>query len=406
MMKKYIIYFLFISLIFTSCVKQQVATDLDQTFSKYFGLHLKNEGVDVKQLQDGGYLVLGTTTNDEGRNSVYMMRTNNFGNPTWAKEIEGSENETGVGLQVLPDGNFIVVGNVFVSDSVKVMLHKIDNSGNVLWVRQVAYQDKVLGEFKRQFANSLQLTSSGGIVIAGKVEYNTASAAMLIFTDINGLNPEFSIHPKLKSTTKSKSEARYISEMMDGKFIVIGATDNTINSKGLSYVLISIVKKYDLEYSFSTNAYFGGVVNDTGYCVKVISDSSFMCLGSKATTDSGANINIFKIKMNSNDGFDKEWEKSFGTLNNDKASSLEMISKNEFALTGTVLQSNGNSSTLFHKFDGVGNVIVSKSFGLTGKHSARKLVKTNDNGFAIVGSNENSTFSLINLMKIMDNGDY
>ena len=404
-MRKILICVFLFCLLQLSCLREKLAPESEQSFNKYYGLNLSNEGIDAKQLGDGGFIVLGSTTNGSGIKSMCLVKTDIFGNPEWAKQIDGVKNEIGIGIQVLPDGNFIVVANLFSGDSVKISLRKISNSGNVLWAKQYAI-------LSRQFANNVQLTSSGGIVIAGRVEKNLATAALLIFTSIDGDKSDSVVNPQsiFKSTATSKNpsnyEAKYITEIKSGKFIVVGSSNYKLGSHGLSDVIISTVNTTGNIHKLATTKFFGGTKSDSGYCIKAITDSTFICLASKSTIDSGANIYLFKFKLNTNDGFDMIWEKNYDTPNDDKATSMEMISKDEFAITGTTMQKNGNSSTMFLKVDGNGNEITSKTYGFSGKRSGKKLVKTIDNGFVIVGSNENSTFSMINLMKIMNNGDF
>jgi hypothetical protein len=343
LMRRIIFYTLCVSLIISACSKEQVAPGLVQSFQKYYGLNRSNEGIDVKQLSDGSYIVLGTVSTEAGGTAMYLVKANKFGNPEWAKQISGNDKETSSGLQILPNGNYLLAGNIVIGDSVKIILRKIDDLGNTLWTKQYA-------KLGKQRANNIQLTSKGGIIVAGNIDKNNYTSAMLLFTNIDGNNPEYLIYPQ----TTSNYDAKYVSELNNGRFIIAGSTDFKFSTHGLRDVFVCLVNTYSNSHSWSSSALFGGTGNDYGECIRTISDSIFVCVGTKTTSDSGTNVYATKFRLNNNDGFDVDWEKSLGTPGNDITTSF-VLTDNELAISGSQLKSDGNSSVLFIKTDNLGN---------------------------------------------------
>ena len=126
------------------------------------------QGNDVKQCEDGGFIVAG---------NKLLRRTDRNGNLLWYKTLSINANS----LQITSDGGFIVAGSKAkkYGSSQTGFLIKTDRHGNVLW-------EKGYAEGK---ANSIQITSDGGFIVAGKIGYGAGSNNFfnyLFKTDRNG----------------------------------------------------------------------------------------------------------------------------------------------------------------------------------------------------------------------------
>ena len=106
-------------------------------WSKTIGTPTADAGSFVQQTTDGGYILFGTTGNDNmgGDTDYYLVKTNSLGEILWEKTYGGEKHELGRSARQTSDGGFILAGisNSFIPDSTVVYLVKTDSAGNLEW---------------------------------------------------------------------------------------------------------------------------------------------------------------------------------------------------------------------------------------------------------------------------------
>lgn len=122
-------------------------------WQRCIGGSVNDDGGDVLQTTDGGYIAIGRTysTNDDaignhGDDDILFSRLDASGNLLWAKCFGGSDHEMPGSLHVDSDGNYLFNGGTWsvdgdVSDTTfgpKMWFVKIDTTGNILWQRTYA----------------------------------------------------------------------------------------------------------------------------------------------------------------------------------------------------------------------------------------------------------------------------
>jgi hypothetical protein len=123
----------------------------------------EDAGFSVQQTPDIGYIVVGRTNSfGAGGWDVYLAKTNSQGSPTWTKTYGGTGDDWGSSVQLTSDGGYIVAGrtNSFGAGGYDVYLIKTNAQGDTLWTR-------TFGGAGDDWANSVQQTSDGGYIIAG-----------------------------------------------------------------------------------------------------------------------------------------------------------------------------------------------------------------------------------------------
>ncbi len=116
-------------------------------------------GYSVKQTSDGGYILLGDS-NSSGDESFYMIKTNSSGDTLWTKTYsKGNLNNEGYEIKQTLDNGYIFVGEINNSNSPerKIYLAKTDPFGDTLWTKT----------YVQGSGNGLDITSDGGYVIVG-----------------------------------------------------------------------------------------------------------------------------------------------------------------------------------------------------------------------------------------------
>ena len=86
-------------------------------WQKTFGGSLNDEGNDIVQDIDGGYLIAGRSgsndgdvTGNHGSPDFWVVKLNASGSLIWQKSLGGSSDDSAESIQLTPDGGFILVG--------------------------------------------------------------------------------------------------------------------------------------------------------------------------------------------------------------------------------------------------------------------------------------------------------
>ena len=156
----------------------------DTLWTRTFGGSAYDVANCVIQTSDGGFVVTGATNSFSGTifNDVYLIKTDINGNTQWTKTYGGTDTDEGYQVQQTTDGGFIIVGTTesYGVKSGDVYLLRIDSNANLLWT-------KTYGGTSYDVANSLVQTLDGGFVIAGSADSFEGNYNMyLIRTDMNG----------------------------------------------------------------------------------------------------------------------------------------------------------------------------------------------------------------------------
>ena len=139
-------------------------------------------GMSVQQTDDGGYVACCTRWNSNRETDAALVRTDSTGQLLWVKNYGGGREDWGNSLAKTLDGGFVIAGNTANNGTTgfDVWLIKTDADGDTLWTRTYGGIDNDMGY-------SVQATSDGGYVIAGKTwSEGLRSQVLLIKTDAEG----------------------------------------------------------------------------------------------------------------------------------------------------------------------------------------------------------------------------
>ena len=87
--------------------------------------------------QDGGLLLIGTVPSNEGlefgrgKNDLYLIKMNAFGEVAWQKSIGSRDEDVGVAALQASDGGYLLLGTSLFAGLETVLLIKTDNNGNI-----------------------------------------------------------------------------------------------------------------------------------------------------------------------------------------------------------------------------------------------------------------------------------
>jgi hypothetical protein len=150
-----------------SCTNYSLSETQKTSFLKYFALDIEdNEGSDVIQTLDGGYIILSNFNRQEIQDSdkdIMIVFCNEFGNKSNNSPIYLGTNGYDRGNSIIRSGDgYIVVGSSLV-DSIKLgYMARINNTGQLIW------QHNYGGYAEMEFNEVIQ-HQDGGYILTGYV---------------------------------------------------------------------------------------------------------------------------------------------------------------------------------------------------------------------------------------------
>ena len=136
----------------------------------------------IQQTIDGGFIVTGHPGGNVGLSDAWILKLNSDGSIDWQKTYGGEDDDKTYSIQQTIDGGYIVAGETWsfgegISDA---WILKLNSDGSIDW--QKTYGGEV---FDR--ARSIQQTSDGGYIVAGRTDSFTGSSdAWILKIDSNG----------------------------------------------------------------------------------------------------------------------------------------------------------------------------------------------------------------------------
>jgi len=132
----------------------------------YFGGVNTDQGRSIQQMTDGGYIIIGNSDfSGDGNQDIWLIRINSQGDSLWTKTFGGSGLELGADVQILEDGGFILLGSTesFGNGSSDIWLIKTDSQGDTTWT-------KTFGDNSSDYGKSILKTPDDGYIIRGVTE--------------------------------------------------------------------------------------------------------------------------------------------------------------------------------------------------------------------------------------------
>jgi len=318
-------------------------------------------------------------TDAERRNKVANMKTTILflilllalsALASWERTFGGSEYDYGFSVEQTSDGGYIIAGKTssFGADSGDVYLVKTDDSGDTVWTR-------TYGGSSNDYGESVAQTSDGGYIVAG-VSYSYGaggSDVYLIKTDAEG--------DTIWTRTYGGSQNDYgysVAQTADGGYIVAGYTA----SFGEGSYDVYLVKTDDSGDTVWTRTY-GGSGYDVSYSVAQTADGGYILAGGTDSYGAGQD-DVYLIKTDA-DG-DSLWTRTYGGSVDDCGYSVSQSGDGGYIVAGwTHSFGAGSADVYIVKTDGVGDTIWTRTYGGSGYDVGLSISQTSDGGSIITG---------------------
>ncbi|HEX5154116.1 MAG TPA: T9SS type A sorting domain-containing protein [Parafilimonas sp.] len=319
-------------------------------WQKSLGGSSMDRGTAAKQTPDGGYIVAGNTSSDDGdvssnhgKYDYWIVKLNSSVGIQWQKSLGGSGLEITYSIELTPDGGYVIAGYSDSDDGdvsgnhgdFDMWIVKLDSAGIIQW-------QKSLGGSSYDGGSSIALTSDGGYIVAGD--------SWSVDGDVSG------------------------------------------NHGGRDMWIVKLNSTGTLEWQKS----FGGSDYDRATWIKETSDGGYIVIGDTQSNDGDVSGNhggsdIWIIKLNS--GGSIEWQKIIGGSNHDYAGTIEQTSDGGYIVAaepvsndGDVRDNHGATDYWIIKLNDSGAVQWQKSLGGSDIDIARSIKQTPDDGYIIAGS--------------------
>jgi len=336
----------------------------------------------VKQTTDGGYVLAGYGPNyDEWEDptqppprDAYLIKTDAEGNKQWQKYYGGTGFDSAYSVQQTKDGGFIFVGySVFsYGEDEDVYLVKTDVDGDEQWY-------KTFDISKGDQAYSVQQTSDGGYIIAGRTSIRGQLDALLIKVNAQGTE-------EWHKTFGGElfDEFYSVQQTTDGGYIIAGYT----KSYGYEREYVSegdkniYLVKTDSQGNEQWHKTFGGPHDDDARSVQQTADGGYIIAG--ITFNKYDDAYLIKTDAKGNE----QWHNTYGGSKTDQASAVQQTSDGGYIVVGyTVSYGNGNDAYLV-KTDALGNEQWYKTLGGVRLDTGFSVQQTSDGGYIIAGVTE------------------
>jgi hypothetical protein len=401
----------------------------DTLWTKTYNYNIWEYGQDVKQLDDGGFIILSYQLETFWtQENTFLIRTNEYGDPLWTKSLNHDIDEPSR-LIVNSDNTFTIVGNVYVTSEPDLAVSKIKDSGEAQWVKYhgispsegssiIESNDgglaavgstgsfgdgrndiwllkmdqhgdtlwtRTFGTLDDELGSCIRQTNDGGYIICGYTQINSSqpyqvSDAMLIKTNSTG--------ELIWSRTYGdglSTEFHSVVQTGDGDYISVGNT----RVSGTSNTHIWILKTDQ-----NGDSLWSRIIaepNSAATCIIEVSDTSFAITGWKKGVDQNLYIWLSEIDTNGNTLFAQTY--NIRGLGNSVCKSQD---------GGFVVSAMDNDKIIVIKTNDSGQIQWEKYFNVTSNHYLEcNLNITTDGGYIIISNNNDDLY----LIKIDDLGN-
>ena len=355
------------------------------TMIKNYGGTQNERGYSVKQTSDGGYVIVGSSTSyGAGGSDLWILKVDGLGEFSWSKTYGGQGNDIGRDITQTSDGGYIITGYTKSFSSggdMDLWLIKTDANGE-----SCLYSDggtcsensskwiKSFGTSGNDYGNSVQETSEGDFIVAGKsgripsvFVIKTNSSGEKIWENLYGTGPG--------------DRAQYIIERQDLGFLIVGKENaNNVDDK---LCLINI----DTDGTEVWHSLYGGGGADGGNHISEVSGGGYIIAGATKSYGNGNWDDLWLVKTST--GGSMEWQKTFGGSYTETGNYTHEKDEGGYMVTGSTESiGQGFYDIWVVSTDYTGNEIYSQTFGGSMDDKAIRGARGNSGELLIIGYTE------------------
>ncbi len=362
----------------------------------------------VQQTSDGGYIIVGFSASNDGDVSgwhgnidFWVVKLDSSGEIEWQKMLGGTQAEVAYSVQQTNDGGYIVAGYTTSNDG-DVSGHHGDKD---FWVVKLSGQgeiewQKTLGGSNEEEARSIRKTSDGGYIVCGW-SFSTDGDVTVNFGYFDvwvvKLNESGEIQwQKSYGGGTGADKANCIRQTNDGGYILTGETssnDGDVSGYHGSedFWVLKLSNTGAIEWQKS----LGGSGIDAAYCIQQTTDGGYIVAGLMSSNDGDITLHhgffdYWVVKLSA--AGDLQWQKSLGGSDSDWGRSIWQTSDGGYVVSGEtsssdgdVMLNDGGIDCWVVKLNEAGEIQWQKTFGGTNRETCRFINQTSDGGYVVTG---------------------
>jgi hypothetical protein len=422
---KTIPFLLFLSLIIISCGKDdspspepEISGDVEMV--KTYGGSNIDQAASVVEATDGSFVILGTTRSNDGDitdktgsdSDFWLLKIKKDGEIVWSKTYGGSNDESAARITKTNDGGYLLSGFTTSNDGdvsgnegfQDYWILKVDASGTILW-------DKNFGFAGSDQAFKAFQTTDGGYFITGFFDVSASNGGgndMQRGTQ-HGVGEYWGIR---LDANGNKLWRRYFGgtnndrsydawQTDDGGFLMTGTSesidyDKTDPKGSYDYWAVRITADGDLVWTKS----FGGSEIDNSYASTKTNDGNYIMVGDSRSSDQDITApkgggDAWMVKFD--DSGNKIWQKSFGGSDFDTSHSIFQRSNGNYIIAGNsrsndgdLPKNNGGNDAWIFGVGENGDLKFQEVVGGSSLDFASEAIETSDHKIIVVGNSESN----------------
>jgi hypothetical protein len=335
----------------------------DTLWTKHYGGPGFDEGWQVKNTPDGGYIIVGYTGVPT---DIYLIKTDSNGDTLWTNSFDYSDEDIGRSVEVLDDGGYIITGHA--ADS--CVLIRTDSLGNELWH---GYLD---GEYGR----AIRVTADGNFIVAGyKAIVDSSFQIYIAKTDSGGSL----IWSKTYGGTEDEM-AWDIRETADGGFVVLGWTESFGHGRSDTYLI-----KTDSNGDSLWTRTYGASYDDEGRSILVKEDGGFIIAGKISDNSGNTDIGVICTEPDGDTAWIRNYYEDGSNIGNSIASTYD----DGYVIVGVKVSVRPISSSVI-KINSNGDSLWSIKLRTPLQNLyCRSIVQSDDGGYVVAGFHYSQDYS-------------
>lgn len=341
----------------------------DTQWTRTYGGPDYDDGYEVRQTSDSGYIILSTISSGAGWSDIWLLKTNAIGDTQWTKIYGCQYWDAGYSLEKTIDGGYIITGCTELSGlSEDVWLLKLNAQGDTFWTKKYG------GDNGDDIGWDVKQTADSGYIIVGSTGSYGAGYldVWLLKTDAAG---DTQWTKTLGGT--SVDEGYSVNQTQDGGYFIAGVTE----SYGTGESDVWLIRTNAQGDTLWTKTY-GGLYQDWGSKAIPSIDGAFIVVGSTYSFGAGS-YDFWLLKIDSLG--DTLWSKTLGGSGWDEGHSIRQTIDSGYVLVGFTGEAFAADGFLV-KTDNSGNILWTKVIGSTENDFLGSIDNTYDNGYITVGS--------------------
>jgi len=368
---------------------------------------MNDNATTIEPTSDGGYITVGSTfsnngdvTGAHGQSDAWVVKLDAAGAVEWQRALGGSMFDDGRAVLECPDGGFLIAGGTSSNDGDVSGNHgggdgwvvKLNAAGEVDWQR-------TYGGTEADVIFDLTETPEGDFMLAcdtrssdGDVTESFGSSDYWIVR----ISPMGDILWQGTFGGNDIDVPLSIETTSDGGFVVCGYSYSTNgdvsgNHGEGDYWVIKLDSVGELQWQCAA----GGSLYDVAYDVIETVDGGFMVSGLGSSldgdvTDHIGSDDLWVVKLESNGEI--EWTRSYGGSQNDVGRAVLRIAADGYMIVGytnstdgDILGNNGGYDGWCARIDLTGDIVWKSSFGGPGNEYFADVNITTNGGYVLAG---------------------